>query len=126
MKLSLATEDARPEAPGTLVLPNDVDVAGADLQGVQRVVLNFPRFADGRAFSQAVELRRRRRFTGDIVATGDVLIDQVLQMQRCGFSEAVLRADQDLAHAGKLLRHFAAFYQGDIHTPRPHFARAAA
>ena len=126
MKLSLATEDAQTDAPGTLVLPNDVDVAGANLQGVQRVVLNFPRFADGRAFSQAVELRRRRRFTGDIVATGDVLIDQLLQMQRCGFSEAVLRADQDLAHADKLLHHFAAFYQGDIHTPRPHFARAAA
>lgn len=125
MKLTLATEDAHIEAPGTLVLPNDVDVEGADLQGVSRVVLNFPKFADGRAFSQAVELRRRRRFAGDIVATGDVLIDQVLQMKRCGFTEAVLRADQNIPHAEKLLRHFAAFYQGDVQTPRPHFARAA-
>lgn len=125
MKLSLATQDAPTEAPGTLLLPNDVDVAGADLQGVARVVLNFPRFADGRAFSQAVELRRRRRFAGDIVATGDVLIDQVLQMKRCGFSEAVLRADQSVPHAEKLLRHFDAFYQGDAQVSRPLFARAA-
>jgi uncharacterized protein (DUF934 family) len=125
MKLTLATQDDRFDAPDTRVLPNDVDVEGVDLQNVQRVVLNFPKFTDGRAFSQAVELRRRRRFAGDIVATGDVLIDQVLQMKRCGFSEAVLRADQNIPHAEKLLRHFAAFYQGDLLTPRPHFARAA-
>lgn len=125
MKLTLATQDANFEAPGTLVLPNDLDVEGASLDGITRVVLHFPKFADGRAFSQAVELRRRRRFTGDIVATGDVLIDQVLQMKRCGFTEAVLRADQSIPHAEKLLRHFAAFYQGDVETPRPHFARAA-
>lgn len=125
MKLTLANQDAQFEAPGTLILPNDVDVAGAALDGITRVVLNFPKFTDGRAFSQAVELRRRRGFSGEIVATGDVLIDQVLQMQRCGFSAAVLRADQDLPHAEKLLRHFAAFYQGDADTPRPHFARAA-
>ncbi len=125
MKLTLATQDAQFEAPGTLALPNDVDVAGASLEGITRVVLNFPKFTDGRAFSQAVELRRRRGFTGDIVATGDVLVDQILLMARCGFSEAHLRADQSLPHAEKLLRHFPAFYQGDAGTPRPHFARAA-
>ena len=113
------------EGAGVLTLSNDSDVEGVNLDGVTTVVLHFPKFADGRAFSQAVELRRRRRFTGDIVATGDVLIDQVLQMKRCGFTEAVLRADQSIPHAEKLLRHFAAFYQGDVETPRPHFARAA-
>jgi uncharacterized protein (DUF934 family) len=50
------------------------------LEGVDRVVLNFPKFTDGRAFSQARLLRRRRGFTGDIRATGDVLIDQLVQM----------------------------------------------
>jgi hypothetical protein len=37
----------------------------------------------------------------------------------------VLRADQDAAHAAKLLAHYAAFYQGDVAQGQPVFARAA-
>jgi uncharacterized protein (DUF934 family) len=44
-------------------------------------------------------------------------------MQRCGFSSAVLRADQDLAKGQALLTHFSAFYQGDVSQPQPLFAR---
>ena len=66
------------------------------LDGVERIDLHFPKFSDGRAFSQAFLLRRRLGFEGDIRATGDVLIDQLVQMQRTGFSSAVLRADQDV------------------------------
>ena len=61
-----------------------------------------------------------------MVATGDVLVDQVLQMKRCGFSAAILRADQSLPVAEKLLRHYPAFYQGDVGQPAPLFARHAA
>jgi len=70
-------------------------------------------------------LRRRCGFQGDLRATGDVLIDQLAQMQRSGFSSAVLRADQNLAHGEKLLKHFPAFYQGDAVTAAPLFARTA-
>ena len=73
-----------------LKLNNDVDPTTVDLSGVDRVELVFPQFTDGRAFSQAFLLRRRLRFGGTIRATGDVLVDQLQQMQRCGFSEAVL------------------------------------
>jgi uncharacterized protein (DUF934 family) len=82
-------------------------------------------FTDGRAFSQAFLLRRRLGFKGDICATGDVLIDQLTQMQRSGFSQAVLREDQDLDHGRKLLAHYPAFYQGDAVDTQPHFAVAA-
>ena len=75
-----------------LVLANDINALEAKLDGVQRVDLHFPNFTDGRAFTQAYLLRRRLGFTGDIRATGDVLIDQLVQMQRTGFSSAVLRA----------------------------------
>jgi len=51
------------------------------------------------------------------------LIDQLSQMQRCGFSSAVLRADQDIAKGRDLLSHFSAFYQGDVTQPQPLFAR---
>ncbi|WP_101049013.1 DUF934 domain-containing protein [Macromonas nakdongensis] len=124
MKLLTADTSTSPTA-GVLALGNDQDALSVDLQGVQRVELHFPKFADGRAFSQAVTLRRRRGYTGALRATGDVLIDQLVQMQRCGFDEAVLRADQDLAHGEQLLRHFSGFYQGDVAQPQPHFAQAA-
>ncbi len=54
-----------------------------------------------------------------------MLIDQLAQMQRSGFSQAVLRADQDLDHGRKLLAHYPAFYQGDAVHTQPHFAVAA-
>lgn len=109
-----------------LVLANDADPREADLSGIRVVELNFPKFNDGRAFSQAFLLRRRLGFGGEIRATGDVLIDQLLQMQRSGFTQAVLRADQNLAHGQKLLQHFPAFYQGDAVRTVPHFADAPA
>ena len=106
-------------------LPNDADLQGLALDGVTRVELQFPKFSDGRAFSQAVTLRRRLGFKGDIRATGDVLVDQLVQMQRSGFDSAVLRDDQDFSVAERQLSRFAAFYQGDERESAPHFRRAA-
>jgi len=109
-----------------LAIANDADPREADLSGIKVVELNFPKFSDGRAFSQAFLLRRRLGFTGEIRATGDVLIDQLVQMQRSGFSQAVLRADQNLSHGEALLKHYPAFYQGDAVHTAPHFAATAA
>jgi uncharacterized protein (DUF934 family) len=103
---------------------NDADPREADLSGITVIELHFPKFNDGRAFSQAFLLRRRLGFTGEIRATGDVLIDQLVQMQRSGFTQAVLRADQNLAHGQALLAHYPAFYQGDAVHTTPHFAAA--
>lgn len=117
---------AASEEAGVLRVANDTDIEGVSLDGVDTVLLHFPKFSDGRAFSQAFELRRRRGFEGRVVATGDVLVDQLLQMKRCGFSAAVLREDQSLPVGEKLLRHYPAFYQGDVAQPAPLFARQAA
>ena len=108
-----------------LSLGNDADAHAADIQNLDGITLHFPKFSDGRAFSQAVILRRRG-FAGDIRALGDVLIDQLLQMQRCGFSSAVLRADQDAVHGQHLMQHYSGFYQGDIRPTAPRFAQTAA
>ncbi|MDG5973918.1 hypothetical protein H010_01555 [Hydrogenophaga taeniospiralis CCUG 15921] len=110
---------------GTLTLANDADPREASLDGITTVVLQFPKFTDGRAFSQAFLLRRRLGFKGEIRAIGDVLIDQLAQMQRTGFTQAVLRVDQNIAHGQKLLAHYPAFYQGDAVHTQPHFAVAA-
>ncbi len=125
MELLLAsTPSAEPvAAPGVLRLANDVDPSTCSLQGVTRVELHFPKFADGRAYSQAVLLRRRLGFQGDIRAVGDVLIDQVQHMSRTGFTSAELRADQSIDQARQQLQRFAGFYQGDALQARPRFAR---
>jgi uncharacterized protein (DUF934 family) len=106
-----------------LQIANDSDVAAhsQELNSAEVVELHFPAFTDGRAFSQAVQLRKRLGFKGDIRATGDVLIDQIVQMQRSGFSSAVLREDQSLEQATKLLSHYKDFYQGDV-ANQPAFA----
>lgn len=107
-----------------LRLANDRDVEGVAFDGTQVIELEFPKFTDGRAYSQAYALRRRG-FGGDIRAVGAVLVDQLVLMQRTGFSSAVLRADQDLAHAQRQFERFADFYQGDAAGARPRFLRAA-
>ena len=109
-----------------LELANDADPMEADLSGVTRIDLSFPKFTDGRAYSQARLLRQRRQFTGEIRATGDVLIDQLVHMARCGFDVAVLKEGVDAADAQRQFDRFAGFYQGDAVQPQPHFAQAPA
>jgi uncharacterized protein (DUF934 family) len=106
---------------GTIFIANDVNPLDSDLAGVKSIVLSFPKFTDGRAFSQAVMLRKRAGFTGEIRATGDVLIDQLQQMARSGFDVAELRADQDLAAGQRQLDRYAEFYQADVVQKAPHF-----
>ena len=105
-----------------LVLANDVNALEANLDGITQVDLHFPNFTDGRAFSQAYLLRRRLKFSGDIRATGDVLIDQLVQMERTGFSSAVLREGVDAADAQRQFERFGGYYQADAVHTKPHFA----
>ena len=125
MKLLPLTDHAVADDSRTLVLPNDADPLSPSLDGVARIDLHFPKFTDGRAFSQAFLLRRRRGFDGEIRATGDVLADQLAQMERSGFDVAVLRADQDLATAQRVLASYPGYgvgtYQGDAVDVVPHF-----
>lgn len=107
-----------------LALANDVDPLDVPLEGVDRIELDFPKFSDGRAFSQAYLLRRRRGFAGDIRATGDVGIDQLVLMYRSGFSSAVLKESHDPADAERQFTRYAGFYQADAVVHRPLFARS--
>jgi len=111
--------------PGVIRLANDADPRTLVLDGVEVVELEFPKFSDGRAFSQAFLLRRRLGFKGDIRAVGEVLVDQLVQMERTGFSSAVLRADQDVADAQRQFARYPAFYQGDAVKVHPLFKAVA-
>jgi len=127
MKLLSASDASTTESGAhTLVVANTEDPRGLQLAGVQRIDLHFPKFTDGRAYSQAFYLRRRLGFAGEIRATGDVLIDQLVQMARQGFSVAVLRADQNLDFAQRQFDRYQGFYQGDAVTTEPVFKREVA
>ena len=70
-----------------LVLPNTEDVLklGRRLEGVKLIMLDFPKFTDGRAYTQARLLRERLGYTGELRASGAVYIDQLPFLLRCGF-----------------------------------------
>ncbi len=118
------------DAQNSLKIANSDDPRDVSLAGVESIELDFPKFTDGRAFSQAFLLSRRLGFKGEIVATGDVLIDQLAQMQRSGFTTAVLRDDQPLDVAQRVLAdypgHLQGAYQGDAVHVSPHFIEATA
>ena len=71
-----------------LVISNDEDLTDlvCDLSGFDSVILDFPSFLDGRAFSQSRLLRERLHYSGEIRARGDVLRDQIAFMIRCGIN----------------------------------------
>jgi uncharacterized protein (DUF934 family) len=123
--LSAEAHAADVQGSHVLQLPNDADPLQAALAGITRIELSFPKFTDGRAYSQSFLLRRRLGFKGDIRATGVVLIDQLVQMQRAGFTSAVLLEGKDVADAQRQFDRYPRYYQGDAVNAEPLFKKAA-
>ena len=111
---------ARNAAVGVLV-PNtaDIEAIHAEIADRPLIALQFPTFTDGRALSQAVVLRKRLGFRGELRAVGDVIRDLVFWLGRCGFDSIVPRKDQKLEDCRAALREFTVAYQAaaDEHTP---------
>lgn len=89
------------------------------------VAINFPKFADGRGYSIARELRVTMGFDGEIRAIGDVLRDQLFYMARCGFNAFALREDQNLEVSLAAFDTFSDGYQVSADKPTPLFRRRA-
>ena len=108
-------------APLGVRLNNTQSVAelAPDLDRLEVIVLEFPKFTDGRAYSQARLLRERYGYRHELRAVGNVLRDQLLFMARCGF-DAVEFDHADPESAWKEgTGTFSVFYQptGDGRTP---------
>ena len=78
--------------PGRLGLLIDADddldatvAAVGDLSRLSLIALSFPKFQFGQSYSRARLLRDRHGFSGELRAVGDILIDQIPFMLRCGF-----------------------------------------
>jgi len=70
---------------GVLIKPaDDVRKLEPYLYRLEIVAVEFPSFSDGRAFSHASLLRDRLAYKNELRAVGDVLIDQIPLMLRCG------------------------------------------
>jgi len=86
-------------------------VLKADLPRLAVVVLEFPKFRDGRAFSWARMLRTRFAYKGEIRATGDFLFDQIAHMARTGFDAWEVRQDFTLEEFRRAMTEISAPYQ---------------
>lgn len=114
-EISLADwrDGVRPEAGRfELFIPNteDVDAIAEIVSRFDAVILEFPTFQDGRAYSQARVLRERLAFKGEIRARGAVLCDQALFMVRCGF-DALEIGSGDAEGFKRALGAYTVFYQ---------------
>ncbi|MGA8864086.1 MAG: DUF934 domain-containing protein [Gallionella sp.] len=87
------------------------------------IAVDFPKFADGRGYSIARQLRTRLGYTGELRAIGDVLRDQMFYMQRVGFDAFAPRRDKDMAVALTALNDFSFSYQASSDDPLPLFRR---
>jgi len=116
-----------PQGDGAVTLANDADPIDLlpRLHKLTLIALQFPKWTDGRAYSQARLLRARYRYRGELRATGEVLADMLPLLERTGFDAVQLAAGQDQAAAERALQFFdSGHYQGDVRQPRPLFARA--
>jgi uncharacterized protein (DUF934 family) len=114
---------AEPLPAATAAWPNTDDVLthGEQVHALPAIALHFPKWTDGRAYSQAVLLRQRLRYRGELIATGEVLADMMPLLRRCGFSAVQLRADQKLEAAQRAL----GWFDGSVHGQPPLHYQAA-
>ena len=95
----------------------------SDLSLFPLLAIDFPKFADGRGYSIAYNLRTRFGSTGELRAIGDVLRDQLFYMQRVGFNAFAVRSDKSIADALKGLSDFSEKYQSSVDEAQPLFRR---
>lgn len=80
------------------------------LDRLKLVEISFPRFRDGRGFSSA-RILREAGYTGELRAEGDVLIDLLFFMRRCGFDSFASQHALNPADVDAALNRYALVYQ---------------
>jgi uncharacterized protein (DUF934 family) len=93
--------------------PNDRRVAELApwLGHLTLVALSFPKFRDGRGYSQARLLRETYGYRGMLRATGDVLRDQFHFLTRAGFDSFEVKKPADAQVFAEVLARFSVYYQ---------------
>jgi uncharacterized protein (DUF934 family) len=100
-------------APIGVLWPNHHKVSelAPYLDRLALVGLIFPNFRDGRAYSQARQLRETYGFRGELRATGEVLQDQFHFLIRAGFDSFEVKKDADVVAFASALARYSVYYQ---------------
>lgn len=88
----------------------DVRLLIPHFERLKLVEIAFPRFRDGRGYS-AARILRENGYTGELRAEGDVLVDQILFMRRCGFDSFAPHTPLDPKLVEEALTRFPYVYQ---------------
>jgi uncharacterized protein (DUF934 family) len=87
------------------------DAIAADIEHLDVIALEFPVFTDGRAYSYARILRDQYGFAKELRAVGDVLLEQLLYMNRVGFNAFDIVGDNDLKQWKVAVADYSVWYQ---------------
>ena len=98
----------------------------ADLDRFTIVAVRAAKFGDGRIKSSGRLLRERYGYKGELRAFGELLRDQLLMLERCGFDAFVLRDSENLEDALAAFGEFSDQYQVSAQEPQPLFRRRLA
>jgi len=111
--LADAPELVRRDGSLGVLWPNDRRVAELEpwLGHLALIALVFPKFRDGRAYSQARLLRETYGFHGTLRATGDVLRDQFHFLVRAGFDSFEVKKPADAKVFAEVLSRYSVYYQ---------------
>lgn len=103
---------ARGEPLGVVLQSDEApEQLAADLDKLALIALEFPEFKDGRAYSSARLLRERDGFSGELRAVGDVLLEHLLFMHRCGFDAFEIDSDDPERDWQTAVADFDVWYQ---------------
>ena len=80
------------------------------LDRLSLIEVAFPKYRDGRGYS-AARILREAGYTGELRAAGDVLVDQIAFMRRCGFDSFVANAELDVAAVDRAFNRYGEVYQ---------------
>lgn len=107
------------EFPVAILVPSDADStdiilkcdSGANLEKIAFIAIDFPTYTDGRGFSLAQILRKQYGWNGELRAIGDVLIDIIHYLARCGFDSFLIKDGHDAKLALEAFETFTVHYQ---------------
>lgn len=92
----------------------DIELLKPYLEKLSLIALEFPSFKDGRAFSQARQIREHLKFSGELRATGQILPDQYQFLIRVGFTTVMIPDDTNIETWKKSQHAFTIGFQPSV------------
>ena len=107
------TQPGAKDKPSGVILKNTdaLEPLLPELAELQLICIEFPDAVDGRGYTQASLLRNRHGYNNELRAVGEVLVDQLFLLRRCGFDSFALKSGQTMSCDLNYLQPFTVTYQ---------------